>query len=1237
MLSESVMRRHAIVLSLLVMLCAPAASAATGRLVFVSNRLTHPLQQGKADLFTADDDGANVMRLTGSSYWDSGDADPDWSPDGRQVVFAAYTGDFRARFNFDLFIADGSGVRQITFTPELERDPSWSPDGTHIAFTRSDASVQDIFLVKPDGTGLRKVTDMVARAREVGFPSVPRSPDWLGSNEIVFSMDGDLFTVTTGPAPVLRRVTTTTTETEMFPAGSPDGSRIAYERSDAIWVIDADGRNARKLAVAIGGWAPNRPDWSPDGSRIAYTALDALEMMVGFQIWTMKADGTDKVRVTGGPNQGQNRDPSWVASPSTLSVDAVRPPRGTNNGYATVTVYGTSLDASTTVSMGGIRGEVESVSPAGRWLRARFDLRGAAPGATNIIVSNAAGSSYTLPGAYTIVASARPQGGNAVMWSEVVVRDTLRPGQKANGFITVGNSGSEDGIARIVVTLDDGASLTTDYHHGPLSGDTAGIDFSQIPDKVRVRDAERDKWTTIIPLVMPIAAGESVQLPFVVRMPQPPPGQPCPNVRVNVVVGSVTTDCLLNLADLASGLIPGHECLKGTLWSIVLETMRMKHGTPSTLASFGAELAMSAAKCMLSLIPHSKVILFVIDLYETYSKTWTAADSCSAFASSDAVSCVQSSDPNDKHGASGAGTARWIAGDRAIPYSIFFENKPEATAPAQDVIITDQLDPAKLDLDSFAFGPVWFGDRFAAPAVPSKEFTADVDLRPAKPLIVRVNAKLDTTTALATWKFQSLDPATMKPTTDVFAGFLPPNRNAPEGDGGVSFTIMPRAGLATGATIANGARIVFDLNAPIDTPVWSNRIDRDAPTSMARASTNGGCGSILVSWTGSDAGSGIASYDVYVSKNGGAFTRWLERTTATSASFEGEPSGTYGFYSVAHDAVGHLESAPATADVTVTVTDTVPPLITAPAGLSLTTAANAGACGLTIDDDALGRATATDNCAISSISATRSDGLPLAAAYPVGSTLITWKAVDVHGNSATAQQRITIVDAEAPAIIVPPPIATDFAGEAGSAVTYAVSSRDNCGVKTVVCTPASGAMFPIGNTIAACVATDVNGNSASASFEVYVRGARGVKTNVRDELIALRTAATEDADIRGLDTAIDRLGAALDPAAWRDETHVDAGHGDRVFHDEKDAVNALRNLAKDARSRIDAAVLNRAIARIVACDRLLARVATTEAIDAANVAKAESEIAKGDAARDSDHPGVAIEHYRNAWLHVAKK
>jgi len=76
----------------------------------------------------------------------------------------------------------------------------------------------------------------------------------------------------------------------------------------------------------------------------------------------------------------------------------------------------------------------------------------------------------------------------------------------------------------------------------------------------------------------------------------------------------------------------------------------------------------------------------------------------------------------------------------------------------------------------------------------------------------------------------------------------------------------------------------------------------------------------LVQWSGTDvSGPGIASYTIYVSDNGAAFTAWLTQTTVTQATFNGGTGHTYGFYTIAYDIYGNAENSKSVAEATTLV------------------------------------------------------------------------------------------------------------------------------------------------------------------------------------------------------------------------------------------------------------------------------------------------------------------------------
>ncbi|MEO6029547.1 MAG: hypothetical protein ABIR79_22000, partial [Candidatus Binatia bacterium] len=281
---------------------------------------------------------------------------------------------------------------------------------------------------------------------------------------------------------------------------------------------------------------------------------------------------------------------------------------------------------------------------------------------------------------------------------------------------------------------------------------------------------------------------------------------------------------------------------------------------------------------------------------------------------------VVSFDPNDKVGRAGAGQARYVNDRAPATYTVYFENLETASGAAQEVVVSDTLDTTKLDTSTFTLGPIAFGDRTLTPATGVQTWSGGVDLRPQQNLIVSVEAGLDETTGVATWRFRSLDPDTLEMTDDPTAGFLPPNVTPPEGDGSVSFTIAPKASIADGDLVCNSASIVFDVNAPILTPRFCNTLDVTAPQSQVTSlPPTSPAAPFLVQWTSADNGAGIVGTTIFVSKDGGPYETLVDAAaTETSFQFTPEPGRLYAFYSVAVDAAGNREAPPATADAETT-------------------------------------------------------------------------------------------------------------------------------------------------------------------------------------------------------------------------------------------------------------------------------------------------------------------------------
>lgn len=306
---------------------------------------------------------------------------------------------------------------------------------------------------------------------------------------------------------------------------------------------------------------------------------------------------------------------------------------------------------------------------------------------------------------------------------------------------------------------------------------------------------------------------------------------------------------------------------------------------------------------------------------------------------------IQSFDPNELIGPAGYGPQNYLKGDGTFAYRIGFENASNATAPAQVVVVTNTI-ATNLNLATLEFTSVGFGDYFFAipPGSQHYEHTESIEFN-GTTFDANIEVSVDTATRQVRARFDSVMPESgLPPAAEI--GFLPPENGTYRGMGHVSYVIRPVSGLPTGTAIRNIGTITFDplaggptfrtdLVNPTDpnSGIDTNRqalvtIDTNLPISAATGPSGTATNtSFVVTWSGSDVGAGVTSYDIFVQTNSGAWKQWLSFTTNTSAIFGGYASQTYGFYSVARDGAGNLETNATIADVTVTMpTNSTPQL-----------------------------------------------------------------------------------------------------------------------------------------------------------------------------------------------------------------------------------------------------------------------------------------------------------------------
>ena len=271
----------------------------------------------------------------------------------------------------------------------------------------------------------------------------------------------------------------------------------------------------------------------------------------------------------------------------------------------------------------------------------------------------------------------------------------------------------------------------------------------------------------------------------------------------------------------------------------------------------------------------------------------------------------QSFDPNDIYGPKGIGKENWVA-NKEMAFQVECENiAKDNIAHAAMVTITQQLDAA-FDWSTFRLGDMMLGGNYIEVPDGLRHYKARLDWTETHGILVDAEAGIDLDTGLVTWNFVAIDPETFMVISDPFSGLLAPNYESPEGEGLFNYYVTPKATAVSGTEMTAKADIIFDFNDPIETPTLHYTLDSDAPEATvvkAEARENGRY--LWVGWQGDDVGSGVRSFDVYVSTDGGDWMLWqsgIEETQALFATTAGTHA--YDFLVTARDLAGNEEALP---------------------------------------------------------------------------------------------------------------------------------------------------------------------------------------------------------------------------------------------------------------------------------------------------------------------------------------
>ena len=276
--------------------------------------------------------------------------DPQLSPDGRQVVFAMETADWKANRRVGHLYrinVDGTDQVQLTFGERGETSPRWSPDGTQVAFlARRDGDEHNqIYLLHSGGGEARRLTTHAAAPASIAWApdgtrllfvapeaKTPEEREKDRLQDDVYAFEETNFKQRHLWAVDLTGTTTRVTEgaySVVQYAISPDGSRLVMSRAPSpllefshlaeLWVTDARGGDARQLTsgnrVSEGSLAI-----SPDNTRVLFRA-GANEAMEGYhngKIFVLSLAGGPAGLMTPADAAYDVSDAEWSKEGSTI-------------------------------------------------------------------------------------------------------------------------------------------------------------------------------------------------------------------------------------------------------------------------------------------------------------------------------------------------------------------------------------------------------------------------------------------------------------------------------------------------------------------------------------------------------------------------------------------------------------------------------------------------------------------------------------------------------------------------------------------------------------------------------------------------------------------------------------------------------------------------------------------------------------------------------------------------------
>ena len=240
-------------------------------------------------------DSKEAVQLTnGAGY----DYQPDWSPDGKSVVYVSYQKDAMELWLLDL---TSGASQQLTEGGAVNVEPRWSSDGRRLVWVSTQYNRRfHVFVGEVKDGKLSKVVRLTGETKS----SLPRyyysaydmeiNPVWTrDGEEILFVSNkghihgtGGFWRMKAEPGADAHEIHYEETNWKARPDFSPDGSRMVYSsylgrQWHNLWVMPAKGGDA--FPISYGDWDETNARWSPDGTKIAGISNESGTLQIFWQ------------------------------------------------------------------------------------------------------------------------------------------------------------------------------------------------------------------------------------------------------------------------------------------------------------------------------------------------------------------------------------------------------------------------------------------------------------------------------------------------------------------------------------------------------------------------------------------------------------------------------------------------------------------------------------------------------------------------------------------------------------------------------------------------------------------------------------------------------------------------------------------------------------------------------------------------------------------------------------------